>query len=216
MGITGWTRTVMAQTFLRPTAIINPNDHIQSYMEQFPVSSNTLTAYASTTSGVSWGTFVSVANWSTQPYHIEIDVNYDEVRLTYLGNYNTPSSSLGKLTIGNQTSPENLLNFVDAHWDAPSGQTLIVGGTVVFSKSKTNVSNWLTWIFSSELEREDASIDDLEDLNFKIGIVQALIAVAPSESREALASRLEALTIAYDTKNYELDKIDSRIENLEE
>ena len=67
------------------TAVINPLDYQQSYLNQFPSQFNSIINYQVTNSpavGVSWGTTTTAALWSERPYRIELNLNYDEV-MTY-------------------------------------------------------------------------------------------------------------------------------------
>jgi hypothetical protein len=123
------------------TAIINPNDLSQGYMEQFPVTNNTVDFYGTDAYGVSWGGLVTSGYWGHTLYNLSLDVIYDEVRVTVSGFYSSPSGGLGVLRIGNQTSNYNVLYCSDAWEDDNSGQSLMVGGTYLFHQEETDVVN---------------------------------------------------------------------------
>ena len=126
------------------TAIINPQDYQKSYLDQFPAQVDTIVNYGSYTSpaqGVSWGDFTTAADVSNQPHKIELNLEYNELKVTYSGFYNNPTQGLGFLFIGNQESVSNAINFNDSHTTDIDGQSLSVNDTLIFEEELINVTD---------------------------------------------------------------------------
>ena len=78
-------------------------------------------------------------NYSQQPQRIELNLNYNEIKITYSGFYNSPVGGLGLLYVGNQDSYQSAISFEDLNTDASTGHYLTVAGTSVLFRSQENV-----------------------------------------------------------------------------
>jgi large repetitive protein len=116
------------------TAIISPDDHSQTYIEQFPMAANSITSWTvHPTYGASWG-IANITNLG-----VELEISYDEYRMVGTGFYDDPSGAMGKMRIGTTSQGSNLWHLSDAHTQALNGQSFFVDGTTVFSGQKTDV-----------------------------------------------------------------------------
>ncbi|MGB0592500.1 MAG: SUMF1/EgtB/PvdO family nonheme iron enzyme, partial [Myxococcota bacterium] len=111
------------------TALINPFDHSQSYMERFPVTTNTVNSYQiDSNQGVSWGTTVSTDDeWASEPFRFQVNFNYDEMRVIHSGDY---ADGLGRLQIRGDNG--TILYSVDAWVEDAKGQSLYILGVAIY------------------------------------------------------------------------------------
>lgn len=125
------------------TAIINPNNQSQSYIEQFPSSYNTIEEYkVDPTYGVYWGVHVaSQPEFSELQSGIDIDMGYEQVRFITSGFYNDPEGGMGKLKVGNASSRLCWLYFADAWVAEANGQSLRIDNIQVFEEQQIDVVN---------------------------------------------------------------------------
>ena len=124
------------------TAVINPFDYQELYLNQFPAQINTIVNYGSYTSpatGVNWGGFVEDSAWDLSPYRVELNISYDEVLITYSGFYDDPEFGLGRLDISNQAGDGNIISFIDPQTGGSGGHSLYVDSTNIFFQSTTDV-----------------------------------------------------------------------------
>ena len=64
------------------------------------------------------------------------------MEITFSGYYDTPTNGLGRMTV--QTDTDNgvvMLDFTDAHTAGRDGQSLQVGGGMLFKDNQTNVTD---------------------------------------------------------------------------
>ncbi len=124
------------------TAIINPQDYQKTYLDQFPAQTDTIVNYGIYTSpatGVSWGDVTTQENYSQQPQRIELNLNYNEIKITYSGFYDNPVSGLGFFYVGNQDAYNNAISFEDRNSDASTGHYLTVGGSSILFRAQQDV-----------------------------------------------------------------------------
>jgi hypothetical protein len=120
------------------TAVIAPQDHSQDYFERFPMSANTLSTWVvDPTYGASFG--LPRPNGTGNPYGAELDLSYDEVRLTATGFYDDPAGGLGVLRLGSSAEATELMSLLDGHTNSGEGQSLSVDGVSIFYQQQTDV-----------------------------------------------------------------------------
>ena len=114
------------------TALINPFNHAQSYMEQFPSTDNTVSHYlVHANKGVSWGTNASSQqDWNTSATAFKVSLPYDEVRVVHSANY---VGGMGSLRIRNQAG--TFLTSRDAWNKDSNGQALSINGVAIYVKN---------------------------------------------------------------------------------
>lgn len=116
------------------TVIIEDPSTDLAYLSQFGDTSEiNSTFYTNSTYGIGWGT-------NDNSYkELKIDLNYDEVYVTYTGFYAELPSALGFMII--TSNLKSLVNLTDAWASWQNGQTLSVNGSTIFNQSRTPVVN---------------------------------------------------------------------------
>ncbi|MEC9071854.1 MAG: fibrinogen-like YCDxxxxGGGW domain-containing protein, partial [Myxococcota bacterium] len=113
------------------TALINPLNHGQDYMEQFPSTENTVTDYVvDPDKGVSWGTN-QVDDLDEIVSSLTVTVPFDEVRIVHSGDY---VGGIGRLELLNET--DSFFISTDSWSTDAYGQSLIINGVDIHQKDE--------------------------------------------------------------------------------
>ena len=110
-------------------------------LRRFPVLEDTVTHFMNDpTYGISWGNFIpSAGAWSSDHFVLSLAIPYDAARIVHTGFYDNPVGGLGTMTVGSDV--RTLVHSHDAWTAWNGGQSLSVGGVVIFGQSQLNIVN---------------------------------------------------------------------------
>lgn len=97
----------------------------------------TSTFYDDATYGIGWGTNDSLS----KSIFLDVPAASEDLRITFSGFYNSPSGSIGAVSVWDDETDNLLFMFNDSWTHSTSGQSLQVNGTIIYDKQLIDEDN---------------------------------------------------------------------------